>query len=665
MSEKTPFYITTPIYYPSAKLHIGHAYCTTVADTIARYKRLAGFDVFFLTGSDEHGQKIQQAAEKEGVTPLQYVDRIVAGFQELWRLLGISYDDFIRTSEERHYRLVQHIFQQIYDQGDIYKGAYKGLYCTPCESYWTKLQLDENGCCPDCHRPVQEVSEEAYFFRMSKYADRLIQYIEEHPEFIQPVSRKNEMMNNFLKPGLQDLCVSRTSFEWGIPVDFAPGHVVYVWLDALTNYTTGIGYDADGNNGELYQKYWPADLHLIGKDIVRFHTIYWPIFLMALGEPLPKQVFGHPWLLQAGGKMSKSKGNVLYADELVSFFGVDPVRYFCLHEMPFENDGSISWDLMVERYNADLANVLGNLVSRTIAMTNKYFGGVVERPEANFSPEDVALDADLEKTVLDGVKKIREKMDVLRVADAMTELWNIFKRCNKYIDETLPWALAKDESKQDRLKAVLYHLTEALTIASSLLFSFMPETSEKILKELGTEKRELEAMDAFGLYPSGTQVAAEAEMLFRRLDPKEVEAKLNAENAAAEEAAAEEEKAEAPKSDIQIPSKPEVEYDAFAQCEFRVCKVLKCEEVPKSKKLLCFRLDCGGKEIQILSGIKKWYPEPEKLVGKRVMAIVNLKPARLAGMESQGMLLSAADENGNLSLMTTMSEDMPSGAEIG
>ena len=500
---------------------------------------------------------------------------------------------------------------------------------------------------------------------MSKYADRLIQYIEEHPEFIQPVSRKNEMMNNFLKPGLQDLCVSRTSFEWGIPVDFAPGHVVYVWLDALTNYTTGIGYDADGNNGELYQKYWPADLHLIGKDIVRFHTIYWPIFLMALGEPLPKQVFGHPWLLQAGGKMSKSKGNVLYADELVSFFGVDPVRYFCLHEMPFENDGSISWDLMVERYNADLANVLGNLVSRTIAMTNKYFGGVVERPDANFSPEDVALDADLEKTVLDGVKKIREKMDVLRVADAMTELWNIFKRCNKYIDETLPWALAKDESKQDRLKAVLYHLTEALTIASSLLFSFMPETSEKILKELGTEKRELEAMDTFGLYPSGTRVAAEAEMLFRRLDPKEVEAKLNAENAAAEEAAAEEEKAEAPKSDIQIPSKPEVEYDAFAQCEFRVCKVLKCEEVPKSKKLLCFRLDCGGKEIQILSGIKKWYPEPEKLVGKRVMAIVNLKPARLAGMESQGMLLSAADENGNLSLMTTMSEDMPSGAEIG
>jgi methionine--tRNA ligase, beta subunit len=441
--------------------------------------------------------------------------------------------------------------------------------------------------------------------------------------------------------------------------------VVYVWLDALTNYTTGIGYDADGNNGELYKKYWPADLHLIGKDIVRFHTIYWPIFLMALGEPLPKQVFGHPWLLQAGGKMSKSKGNVLYADELVSFFGVDPVRYFCLHEMPFENDGSISWDLMVERYNADLANVLGNLVSRTIAMTNKYFGGVVERPEASFSPEDAALDADLEKTVLDGVKKIREKMDVLRVADAMTELWNIFKRCNKYIDETLPWALAKDESKQDRLKAVLYHLTEALTIGASLLFSFMPETSEKILKELGTEKRALEAMDTFGLYPSGTRVAAEAEMLFRRLDPKEVEAKLNAENAAAEEAAAEEEKAEAPKSEIQIPSKPEVEYDAFAQCEFRVCKVLKCEEVPKSKKLLCFRLDCGGKEIQILSGIKKWYPEPEKLVGKRVMAIVNLKPARLAGMESQGMLLSAADENGNLSLMTTMSEDMPSGAEIG
>ena len=668
MGEKIrkPYYITTAIAYASGKPHIGNTYEIILADAIARFKREEGYDVYFQTGTDEHGQKIEGKAKDAGMTPQAYVDKVSAEIKRIWDLMNTSYDRFMRTTDPYHEKQVQKIFIKLYEQGDIYKGSYEGLYCTPCESFWTESQLVD-GKCPTCGREVKPASEEAYFFRMSKYADRLIQYIEEHPEFIQPVSRKNEMMNNFLKPGLQDLCVSRTSFDWGIPVDFAPGHVVYVWLDALTNYTTGIGYDADGNSGELYQKYWPADLHLIGKDIVRFHTIYWPIFLMALGEPLPKQVFGHPWLLQAGGKMSKSKGNVLYADDLVAFFGVDPVRYFCLHEMPFENDGSISWDLMVERYNSDLANVLGNLVSRTIAMTNKYFGGVVEKTTAVFSEEERALDAEFTETVLTEVKKVREKMDVLRVADAMTELWNIFKRCNKYIDETLPWALAKDEAKQDRLKAVLYNLTEALTIGASLLFSFMPETSEKILKELNTEKREVEAMTSFGLYPSGNRVAAEAEILFRRLDPKEVEAKLNAETAAAEEASAAAEKSEEAQAaaDVRIPAKPEVEYDAFAQCEFRVCKVLKCEEVPKSKKLLCFRLDCGGKQIQILSGIKKWYPEPEKLVGKQVMAIVNLKPAHLAGMESQGMLLSAADENGNLSLMTTMTEGVASGAEIG
>ena len=666
-NKNKPYYITTAIAYASGKPHIGNTYEIILADAIARFKRAEGYDVRFQTGTDEHGQKIEGKAREAGVTPKEYVDRAAAEIQRIWDLMNTSYDRFIRTTDEDHEKQVQKIFKKLYEQGDIYKSEYEGMYCTPCESFWTPSQLID-GKCPDCGRPVQPAKEEAYFFRMSKYADRLIQHIETHPEFIQPVSRKNEMMNNFLKPGLQDLCVSRTSFKWGIPVDFDPRHVVYVWLDALTNYTTGLGYDADGNHGALYQKYWPADLHLIGKDIIRFHTIYWPIFLMALGEPLPKQIFGHPWLLQAGGKMSKSKGNVLYADDLAAFFGVDPVRYFCLHEMPFENDGIISWDLMVERYNSDLANILGNLVSRTIAMTNKYFGGVVTRPELSQSAEDAALDEELRSTVLTAVGKIQEKMAVHRVADAISELWNIFKRCNKYIDETMPWSLAKDETKRERLNMVLYNLTEAITIGASLLQSFMPETSEKILKELNTEKRELDEMGSFGLYPSGSRVAEQAEILFARLDPKEVEKKLEAEAKAAEQAAAETAAAERiteAEEKLQIPAKPLVSYEDFEKCEFRVLEVLKCEPVPKSKKLLCFQLKCGSETIQILSGIKKWYPEPEKLVGKRVMAIVNLKPAKLAGMLSQGMLLSAADgAEEKLCLMTTMDEAMPSGAEI-
>ena len=670
--QKKPYYITTAIAYTSGKPHIGNTYEIILADAIARFKRAEGFDVRFQTGTDEHGQKIEEKAAAAGLTPKAFVDQVAAEIKRIWDRMNTSYDRFIRTTDPDHEEQVQKIFKKLYDQGDIYKSEYEGLYCTPCESFWTASQLVD-GKCPDCGREVKPAKEEAYFFRMSKYADRLIQHIEEHPEFIQPVSRKNEMMNNFLKPGLQDLCVSRTSFKWGIPVTFDPKHVVYVWLDALSNYATGLGYDADGNHGDLYRKYWPADLHLIGKDIIRFHTIYWPIFLMALGEPLPKQVFGHPWLLQSGGKMSKSKGNVLYADDLADFFGVDPVRYFCLHEMPFENDGVISWDLMVERYNSDLANVLGNLVSRTIAMSNKYFGGVVSKPEIALSAEDAALDQDLQETVLAAVKKIREKMDVLRVADAITELWNLFKRCNKYIDETAPWVLAKDPEKKDRLDLVLYNLTESIVIGASLLESFMPETAEKILKEFCAEKRELEEMQSFGLYPSGQKVMEKAEILFARLDPKEVEKKLAAEAAAAEAAAAESaaEKAAEEKKDEaeapalpEVPVKPLVEYDAFDKCEFRVCRVLSCEPVKKSKKLLCFKLQCGAKEIQILSGIKKWYPEPEKLVGKDVIAIVNLKPAVLAGMESQGMLLSAADEQGNLSLLTTMSE-MAAGSEVG
>ena len=668
--KKTPYYITTAIAYASGKPHIGNTYEIILADAIARFRREEGYDVRFQTGTDEHGQKIEEKAKAAGVTPKQFVDDAAAEIKRIWDLMNTSYDRFIRTTDPDHEKQVQKIFKKLYDQGDIYKSEYEGMYCTPCESFWTASQLVD-GKCPDCGRPVQPAKEEAYFFRMSKYADRLIEHINTHPEFIQPVSRKNEMMNNFLLPGLQDLCVSRTSFKWGIPVDFDPKHVIYVWLDALSNYATGVGYDTDGDYGELYERYWPADLHLIGKDIIRFHTIYWPIFLMALGAPLPKQVFGHPWLLQADGKMSKSKGNVLYADDLVDFFGVDPVRYFCLHEMPFENDGVISWDLMVERYNSDLANILGNLVSRTIAMTNKYFGGVVTNPETAFSAEDEALDKDLKDTVLTEVARVQEKMKVLRVADAITELWNIFKRCNKYIDETAPWLLAKDEAKKDRLNAVLYNLTEAITIGASLLGSFLPATSEKILAELHAERRALPEMDTFGKYPSGTRVAEQAEILFARLDPKEVEKRLAAEAAPAEEKAAPAEKAAddaagaaEEKAAIEVPSKELVEFDAFEKCEFRVCTVLQCEAVPKSKKLLCFKLDCGGKEIQILSGIKKWYPEPEKLVGKQVMAIVNLQPRKLAGMESQGMLLSASDGDGKLSLITTMS-DVPAGCEVG
>ncbi len=681
MSEKIrkPYYITTAIAYTSGKPHIGNTYEIILADAIARFRREEGYDVRFQTGTDEHGQKIEEKAAAAGLTPKEFVDKVAADIKRIWDRMNTSYDRFIRTTDPDHEIQIQKIFRKLYDQGDIYKSEYEGMYCTPCESFWTASQLVD-GKCPDCGRECRPAKEEAYFFRMSKYADRLIEHINTHPEFIQPVSRKNEMMNNFLLPGLQDLCVSRTSFKWGIPVDFDPKHVVYVWLDALSNYATGLGYDADGNSGELYKKYWPADLHLIGKDIIRFHTIYWPIFLMALGEPLPKQVFGHPWLLQAGGKMSKSKGNVLYADDLADFFGVDPVRYFCLHEMPFDNDGVISWDLMVERYNSDLANVLGNLVSRTIAMSNKYFGGIVSKPAAELTPEEAALDQDLQDTVLGGVKKITAKMDVLRVADALTELWNIFKRCNKYIDETTPWVLAKDEAKKDRLAVVLYNLTEAITIGASLLSSFMPETSEKILAELSASHRSLEEMDQFGLYVSGTRVAEKPEILFARLDPKEVEKKLAAEAAAAEapkqEAPAEAKAADAGAAGAQveaaeeaepekIPAKPSVGFEDFEKCEFRVCEVLKCEIVPKSKKLLRFELKAGNTQVQILSGIKKWYPEPEKLVGKKVMAILNLEPRKIAGMESQGMLLSAMDKDGNLTLMTVMDDVVAAGAEVG
>ena len=680
MSEKIrkPYYITTAIAYTSGKPHIGNTYEIILADAIARYRREEGYDVRFQTGTDEHGQKIEEKAAAAGMTPKEFVDKVAADIKRIWDRMNTSYDRFIRTTDPDHEIQIQKIFRKLYEQGDIYKSEYEGMYCTPCESFWTASQLVD-GKCPDCGRECRPAKEEAYFFRMSKYADRLIEHINTHPEFIQPVSRKNEMMNNFLLPGLQDLCVSRTSFKWGIPVDFDPKHVVYVWLDALSNYATGLGYDADGNHGDLYKKYWPADLHLIGKDIIRFHTIYWPIFLMALGQPLPKQVFGHPWLLQAGGKMSKSKGNVLYADDLADFFGVDPVRYFCLHEMPFDNDGVISWDLMVERYNSDLANVLGNLVSRTIAMSNKYFGGIVSNPAVELSPEDAALDQDLKDTVLGGVKKISAKMDVLRVADALTELWNIFKRCNKYIDETTPWVLAKDEAKKDRLAMVLYNLTEAITIGASLLSSFMPETSEKILSELAASHRSLEEMEQFGLYVSGTKVAEKPEILFARLDPKEVEKKLAAEAAAAEapkqEAAAEAKAADAGAAGAaaesaeaepeKIPSKPSVGFEDFEKCEFRVCEVLKCEFVPKSKKLLRFELKAGDAQIQILSGIKKWYPEPERLVGKKVMAILNLEPRKIAGLESQGMLLSAMDKEGNLSLMTVMDDVVAAGAEVG
>ena len=651
---KKPYYITTAIAYTSGKPHIGNTYEIVLADSIARFKREQGYDVRFQTGTDEHGQKIELKAEAAGVTPKEYVDNVAGQVKAIWDLMNTSYDKFIRTTDADHEAQVQKIFKRLYDQGDIYKGYYEGMYCTPCESFFTESQLVD-GKCPDCGREVQPAKEEAYFFKMSKYADRLIQYINDHPEFIQPVSRKNEMMNNFLLPGLQDLCVSRTSFNWGIPVSFDPNHVTYVWLDALTNYITGLGYDCDGNSSEMFKKYWPADLHLIGKDIIRFHTIYWPIFLMALDLPLPKQVFGHPWLLQGDGKMSKSKGNVLYADTLVDFFGVDAVRYFVLHEMPFDNDGVISWELMVERLNSDLANILGNLVNRTISMSNKYFDGVVRNAGVT---EDV--DADLKAVVLDEVKKINDKMDQLRVADAITEIFNIFRRCNKYIDETMPWAMAKDEAKKDRLATVLYNLVEAITIGASLLEAFMPETSDKILSQLQTEKRELSAMDQFGLYPDGGKVTDKPEILFARMDINEVMEKVEAMRAA--EAPAEEKKEEPEEAVIDIEAKPEITYDDFAKLQFQVGEIIACEAVKKSKKLLCSQVKIGSQVKQIVSGIKAHYT-PEEMVGKKVMVVVNLKPAKLAGILSEGMLLCAEDADGNLSLMTP-EKPMPSGAEI-
>ena len=674
---KKPYYISTAIAYTSGKPHIGNTYEIVLADAIARYKREQGYDVYFQTGTDEHGQKIELKAKDAGVTPKEFVDQVAGEIRRIWDLMDTSYDKFIRTTDSYHEKQVQKIFKKLYDQGDIYKGYYEGLYCTPCESFWTPSQVVD-GKCPDCGRPVQPAKEEAYFFRMSKYAQKLIDYINEHPEFIQPVSRKNEMMNNFLLPGLQDLCVSRTSFTWGIPVEFDPKHVTYVWLDALTNYITGIGYNCDGESDPKFEKYWPADLHLIGKDIIRFHTIYWPIFLMALGLPLPKQVFGHPWLLQGDGKMSKSKGNVLYADTLVDFFGVDAVRYFVLHEMPFENDGVITWESMVERMNSDLANILGNLVNRTVSMTNKYFGGIVEN--RNVCEE---VDEDLKKVVLETVAKTDEKMNRLRVADAISEIFNIFRRSNKYIDETMPWTLAKDEAKKDRLATVLYNLTESIAIGASLLYSFMPSTSEKILAQLGTEKRSLKEMDTFGLYPNGNRVVEKPEILFARMDIKEVLEKVEAmkaqENAksgnpesnaagASQEAnkaaqdGAESGSGNGAEDGMDVEKKPEITYDDFSKLQFQIGEIVKCEEVPKSKKLLCSQVKIGSETRQILSGIKAWY-KPEDMVGRRVMVVTNLKPAKLAGMMSEGMILCAEDDEGNLSLMVP-EKKIKSGSEV-
>ena len=641
--------MTTAIAYTSGKPHIGNTYEIVLADSIARFKRQQGYDVFFQTGTDEHGQKIELKAEEKGVTPKVFVDEVSTEIKRIWDLMNTSYDKFIRTTDADHEKQVQKIFKKLYDKGDIYKGHYEGMYCTPCESFFTESQLVD-GKCPDCGREVQPAKEEAYFFRMSKYADRLIEHINTHPEFIQPVSRKNEMMNNFLLPGLQDLCVSRTSFKWGIPVDFDPKHVVYVWLDALTNYITGIGYDCDGNSSEQFKKDWPADLHLIGKDIIRFHTIYWPIFLMALDLPLPKQVFGHPWLLQGDGKMSKSKGNVLYADELVDFFGVDAVRYFVLHEMPFENDGVISWELMVERMNSDLANTLGNLVNRTVSMSNKYFGGVVENKNVN-----EPVDEELKKVVLETPNKVIAKMEELRVADAITEIFTLFKRCNKYIDETMPWALAKDEAKKERLATVLYNLVESISVGATLLESFMPETSDKVLAQLGAQKRKLSQMDTFGLYPSGNKVTEKPEILFARMDINEVMAKV-AELHPIKEEVKEEEKG------IDIEPKDEITFEEFGKMQFQVGEIISCEAVKKSKKLLCSQVKIGSQVKQIVSGIKAHYT-PEEMVGKKVMVLVNLKPAKLAGVLSEGMLLCAEDENGELSLMVP-EKKMPSGAEI-
>ena len=647
---KEKFYMTTAIAYTSGKPHIGNTYEIVLADSIARFKRQQGYDVFFQTGTDEHGQKIELKAEEAGITPKEYVDNVSTEIKRIWDLMNTSYDKFIRTTDADHEKQVQKIFKKLYDQGDIYKGHYEGMYCTPCESFFTESQLVD-GKCPDCGRPCTPAKEEAYFFKMSKYAPRLIKYINEHPKFIQPVSRKNEMMNNFLLPGLQDLCVSRTSFSWGIPVDFDPKHVTYVWLDALTNYITGIGYDCDGNSSELFNKNWPADLHLIGKDIIRFHTIYWPIFLMALDLPLPKQVFGHPWLLQGDGKMSKSKGNVIYADDLVDFFGVDAVRYFVLHEMPFENDGVITWELMVERLNSDLANTLGNLVNRTISMSNKYFDGVVTKTGVT---EEV--DADLKAVVTGTRAKVAAKMEDLRVADSITEIFNLFKRCNKYIDETMPWALAKDEEKKDRLAEVLYNLVESITIGASLLESFMPETTEKILAQLNGEKRSYEELDQFGLCPSGNKVTDKPEILFQRLDLKEILEKVEAMKVA-------QAKPEVPEEPVvDIDAKEEITFDDFGKMQFQVGEIIACEEVKKSRKLLCSQVKIGSQVKQIVSGIKGHYTA-EEMVGKKVMVLVNLKPAKLAGVLSEGMLLCAEDADGNLSLMVP-EKKMPAGAEI-
>ena len=650
--EKKPYYITTAIAYTSGKPHIGNTYEVILADSVARFKRAQGYDVFFQTGTDEHGQKIELKAADAGIHPKEFVDNVAGEIKNIWDLMNTSYDKFIRTTDEYHEKQVQKIFKYLYEKGDIYKGHYEGLYCTPCESFFTESQLVD-GKCPDCGREVQPAKEEAYFFKMSKYADRLIAYINEHPEFIQPVSRKNEMMNNFLLPGLQDLCVSRTSFTWGIPVDFDEKHVVYVWLDALTNYITGLGYECGGESGELFKKYWPADLHLIGKDIIRFHTIYWPIFLMALDLPLPKQVFGHPWLLQGDGKMSKSKGNVIYADDLVEFFGVDAVRYFVLHEMPFENDGVITWDLLVERLNSDLANTLGNLVNRTISMSNKYFDGIVANKGVT---EEV--DEELKAVVLGAKEKAEKKMEELRVADAISEIFAIFKRCNKYIDETMPWALAKDVEKQDRLATVLYNLVESITIGASLLESFMPETSKKILEQLNTTKREFEQVDQFGLYESGVKVVEKPEILFARLDLNEVleKVKVLEEKQKKEAGIVEEEPG------IDIEPKPQVTIDDFDKLQFQVGEIIACEAVKKSKKLLCSQVKIGSQVRQIVSGIKNFY-SPEEMVGKKVMVVTNLKPAKLAGILSEGMILCAEDAEGNLALMTPEKE-MPAGAEI-
>jgi len=653
--SKKPYYITTAIAYASGKPHIGNTYEIVLADAIARFRREEGLEVFFQTGTDEHGQKIENKAKDAGITPKEYVDNAAGQIRKIWDLMNTSYDKFIRTTDDDHKKQVQKIFKKFYDQGDIYKGFYEGMYCTACESFFTDSQLVD-GKCPDCHGDVYPAKEDAYFFKMSKYADRLIKHINEHPEFIQPVSRKNEMMNNFLLPGLQDLCVSRTSFTWGIPVDFDPKHVTYVWLDALSNYITGIGYDVDGESSERFKKLWPADLHLIGKDIIRFHTIYWPIFLMALDLPLPKQVFGHPWLLQGDGKMSKSKGNVLYADTLVDFFGVDAVRYFVLHEMPFDNDGVISWDLMVERFNSDLANVLGNLVSRTISMSNKYFDGVLTDTKDESVAGATEIDTDLKDVVLMSVEKAVKKMSELRVADAITEIWTLFKRCNKYIDETTPWILAKEEDKKSRLQTVLYNLAESISIGATLLYSFMPETSEKILEYFGTNKRSLEDMNKFGLLMSGTTVAKDPEILFKRLELEEVLKKVETLNLNGNKEDIEDTEG------VDVEAKAVIEYDDFAKLQIQVGQIVKCEEVPKSKKLLCSQVKVGNTTRQILSGIKQWYSAKD-MIGKQVLVVTNLAPKKIAGLESQGMILLAEDDEGNASLVSPEKNIKP-GSEI-